>query len=96
MDSKMSPGVVVAKTDALGIKVQRTSGLDGAEETDDSQKKTNTDAESGSVSAQTEKKPENFHRPKGIRFAILFTCILFGSFLIGYVRRSVAKAFFPG
>lgn len=93
----MSPGVVVAKTDALGIEVQRTSGLDGAEQTfDDSQKKTNTDAESGSVSAQTEKKPENLHRPKGIRFALLFTCILFGSFLIGYVRRSVAKAFFPG
>ena len=29
---------------------------------------------------------ESEHRPKGARFALLFACILFANFLIGYVR----------
>jgi len=46
------------------------------------------DAESGSVVVPAEQKDENDDGPKGIRFALLFTCILLGSFFIGYVRTN--------
>jgi hypothetical protein len=42
------------------------------------------------VDAETE-KPENDDGPKGTRFALLFTCILLGSFFIGYVRADPSR-----
>lgn len=38
------------------------------------------------AAAQGEEKSENIHGLNRIRFALLFTCILLGSFFIGYVR----------
>ncbi|PMD45628.1 putative efflux pump antibiotic resistance protein [Hyaloscypha variabilis F] len=48
------------------------------------------DAESGSVVVPAEQKDENDDGPKGIRFALLFTCILLGSFFIGYDTSCIA------
>lgn len=36
----------------------------------------------------TEEGTENPDRPKGIRFVIVYSCILLGDFFVGYVRRS--------
>ena len=45
-----------------------------------------SDVESGSVAAKEEEDPsDSSDRPKGARFALLFTCILLGSFFVGYV-----------
>lgn len=35
---------------------------------------------------QMDEKEEDKNRPKGIKFALLYTCILLGCFLVGYVR----------
>jgi hypothetical protein len=78
MDSRTSPFAVDAKTDAVGMELQYTCGFGETGQTfDSSQKQARTDAESASVAAQADKNPENIHRPKGIRFAFLFTSILF-------------------
>lgn len=45
------------------------------------------DAES-QVAAQNDEMSEKTHGLSKSRFAILFTCIILGSFLIGYVRIS--------
>ncbi len=49
------------------------------------------DAESGTVVVPAKQKDENDDGPKGIRFALLFTCILLGSFFIGYVCASPSR-----
>lgn len=49
------------------------------------------DAESESVAPQPDQNPENIDGPKGIRFTLSFTCILLGSFFIGYVRVTCHK-----
>ncbi|KAJ5671166.1 hypothetical protein N7507_000293 [Penicillium longicatenatum] len=40
--------------------------------------------------ARDEEVLENIHGPNGIRFALLFTCILLGSFMIGYDTSCIA------
>lgn len=45
------------------------------------------DAES-EAAAQGDGMSEDTHGLNGIRFALLFTCILLGSFFIGYVHTS--------
>jgi len=43
-------------------------------------------ARNGIETAGNSEDIENPHRPKGIKFAILFVCILLGDFVNGYVR----------
>ena len=76
--------VVNAETDG---ELQHASEFDEAGQTFTRSKEQARadDAESGPVAAQADQRPENDDGPKGIRFALLFTCILLGSFFIGYV-----------
>ncbi|KAJ5833514.1 hypothetical protein N7474_001825 [Penicillium riverlandense] len=78
-------------TDAFGMELQHAGEFDEAGQPFTcSQEHTRTGAESGSAASQADKKPENIHGPKGIRFALLFTCILLGSFFIGYDTSCIA------
>lgn len=56
-----------------------------------SQEQPIADAES-EAAAQDDEMSEDIHSLNGIRFALLFTCILLGSFFIGYVRISSYRA----
>lgn len=47
------------------------------------------DIEDASSTVSAEDDIENPDRPKGVRFAIVFACILMGDFFIGYVRAPV-------
>jgi hypothetical protein len=87
MDSKASQLVADAETNVPGMELQHIGEFDEAKQTfAGSLEQARTDAESGSVAAQAEKQQENVHGPKGVRFALLFTCILLGCFCAGYVR----------
>lgn len=75
---------VVDENSAL---LQHPGEIDEAEQqTFAQQGQAGTDTESGSPPAQAYEQSENELAPKGTRFALLFTCILLGSFFIGYVR----------
>jgi hypothetical protein len=82
--------VVNAETNG---ELQHASGFDGAGQmfTCSKEQARAGDAESGSVAVQADQKPENDDGPKGISFALLFTCILLGSFSIGYVRADLSQ-----
>jgi hypothetical protein len=82
--------VVNAETDG---EPQHASEFDGAGQTFTCSKEQARvgDTESGSVAVQADQKSENDDGPKGIRFALLFTCILLGSFFIGYVRADPSQ-----
>ena len=84
-----SPFVADADTEAFGMELRHAGKLDEAGQTfTRSQEQAGADAESGSVAAQADGMPETAHGPEGIRFSLLFTCILLGSFFIGYVRAA--------
>lgn len=42
-------------------------------------------AESDTSTASNKEEAENPNRPKGIRFVLLFSCVLLGCFVVGYV-----------
>ncbi|KAJ5619235.1 hypothetical protein N7510_003219 [Penicillium lagena] len=91
MNSKTSQFDDDAQTEALGMELQHAGEFEEARQTlPRSPDEANADVESGSATAQVDEKPENDHRPKGIRFALLFTCILLGSFFIGYDTSCIA------
>jgi hypothetical protein len=72
-----------------GEPLQQSSNSDGDGQTSTHSKEQDgtDDVESGISPTQAEPKgEENNDELKGIRFALLFTCILLGSFFIGYVR----------
>lgn len=96
MDSRTSQTIVDAETDAFGMEPQHAGEFDEPGKTLNlSQEKATADAESGSVAAQANEKPESIQGPKGIRFALLFTCILLGSFFIGYVSTGMSQEICP-
>lgn len=76
---------VVDETSAL---LQHPGEIDeaGQQAFAQSQGQAGTDPESESPAAQAYEQSEDELAPKGMRFALLFTCILLGSFFIGYVR----------
>ena len=61
-------------------KQQTTANVEGKQNTSSDNASRETGEEAG------EDDYENQNRPKGVKFAILFLCILLGDFFVGYVR----------
>lgn len=51
-----------------------------------SHEKSQPDIEESCATQPNDEKEEDDDRPTGIKFALLYTCILLGCFLVGYVR----------
>lgn len=82
---EMQP-VVGPKTATSATELQDASEHDQATQTSTSpQEGARAEEESGSAAVETS---ERVHGPTGIRFALLFTCLLLGNFFVGYVRVS--------
>ena len=92
--SQLKPGlqfVVDAETDAPRMEPQHAGESDEAgQKFTHSKEQAGVDAESGSVAVQIDKDSEDVHGPKGIRFALLYTCLLVGCFFMGYVRADTS------
>ncbi|OKL60712.1 hypothetical protein UA08_03986 [Talaromyces atroroseus] len=72
--------------DAFVMDLQHRGECDEAGQTfAGSQEQATADAKS---ECEVEQNSENVQGPKGIKFALLFTCILLGSFSIGYLKDS--------
>ena len=71
-----------AITSAVGHASQETTETEpqGNQDTNNNGASRSSDEEAG------EEEFENPNRPKGVKFAILFLCILLGDFFVGYVR----------
>ena len=81
--------VVDPKTATSAIELQDASERDQAAQTStSSQEQARAEEESGSAA---DEKSENVHGPTGIRFALLFTCLLLGNFFVGYVRVELSQ-----
>lgn len=92
MDSRTSQFAadVDTDTDARGLELQHAGDIDKPGPTPVSwQERANADTEARSVCAQADNDPEIDQSLNKTRFALLFTCILLGSFLIGYVRADL-------
>ena len=71
-----------ADTDVFGLSHLSGGKSDEAGNMSNSQARDKSDAESGSVGAETEDNQENVHRLKRTGFVLLITCILLGSCLL--------------
>lgn len=81
-----SESVLDAGTSELQMELQHTGALARQQTSTRSQGQAEADAKPEFVVAQTDEQSATVHGPKGIRFALLFTCILLESFFVGFVR----------
>ncbi|KAJ6088810.1 hypothetical protein N7486_010071 [Penicillium sp. IBT 16267x] len=87
MDPKTSQPVIDTEADSFCMELQNVGKPDEAlQKFTYSQEQPMADAESRAAVAQGDEMPENVHGEMGIRFAASFTCILLGSFFIGYYQ----------
>ena len=86
-----SPSVVNAETNSFGVGLHHANGLNKAPDERSpllarSQEQPRDDDGDASEVAQADNGSDDAQKPKGIRFAVLYTCLLLGCFFVGYVR----------